>query len=179
MNRISELRKYVRIEKPYFAMLQIKANEDMISQDWEKVVLANLSAGGMSIYARKNIEVDTVLDVKIDFSNSHPDILCVGRVIRAKKHFDNSIIGFAIEFTEINEQIKEVINFKIAIASKQNWDNCKLFNTNGCPNIKDEFMKRFVYESSIGRRYLPTFDKRKETEVNERFAHNCDSFKPF
>ncbi len=63
--------------------------------------------------------------------------------------------------------------------SKKIWDNCQLFNTNACPNVKDKFMKQFIYDSYIGRRYLPTFDKRNETAINKRFAHNCDSFKPF
>ena len=63
--------------------------------------------------------------------------------------------------------------------SKKKWDNCQLFDTNACPNVKDKSMKRFIYDSYIGRRYLPTFDKRNETEINKRFAHNCDLFKPF
>ncbi len=65
------------------------------------------------------------------------------------------------------------------MSSKKKWDNCQLFNTDACPNVKDKFMKRFIYDSYIGCCYLPTFDNRKETEINKRFAHNCDSFKPF
>lgn len=176
MNRITKRRKYIRLESPYITMYQVKPNEDMISQGWDIITVKNLSAGGMFFYARNNFEVGTVLSLKIGFSLSHPDILCVGRVVCAKRHLDTSIIGLAIEFTKINEQIKVLINNEIAMASKQNWDNCQLYMTDDCPNIKDEFMKRFIYNSYIGRRYLPTYDKRKEAEINKRFAHNCDSF---
>jgi len=159
-------------------MLHVKLNENMTPKDWDMVTVTNLSAGGISFYTRNNFEIDTVLDLKIDFSLSPPDIKCVGKVLRTKRHLDTSIIAIAIEFTEIDEQIKKVINNKI-IASIRNWDNCQLFNTDACPKINDKFMKQFILNSSIDRRYLPTYDKRKETEINERFAHSCDSFIPF
>ena len=110
MNRIPESRKYVRIEKPYITRFQVQSNEEMISSDWDMVAVINLSAGGIFFYARKNFEVGTILDLRVGFSLSHPSIKCVGRVIRAKRHLDTSIIGFAIEFTEIDEQIKKEIS---------------------------------------------------------------------
>ncbi|MBC8550241.1 MAG: PilZ domain-containing protein [Candidatus Brocadiales bacterium] len=109
MNRILESRKYVRIEKPYITRFQVQSNEEMICSDWDMIAVINLSAGGIFFYARKNLEVGTILDLRVGFSFSHPSIKCVGRVIRAKRHLDTSIIGFAIEFTEINEQIKKEI----------------------------------------------------------------------
>jgi hypothetical protein len=94
-------------------MLQVKLNEDMISHEWNMITVTNLSAGGIFFYTRMNFEVDTVLNLKIGFSLSHPAIICVGSVIRAKRHLDTTIFGFAIKFTEINEQIKNMINDKI------------------------------------------------------------------
>ena len=70
----------------------------------------NLSAGGIFFYSRTNLEVGTILDLKIGFSRSDPTIICVGKVIRAKRQLDTSIIGYAIEFTEINEQLNKMIN---------------------------------------------------------------------
>ncbi len=176
--KIGEQRKPVRIKKPYYIMLQVRRNENMISQSWDIINLTNLSAAGMFFYTRKNFAVDTVLSLKIDFSLLHPAIICNGRVIRAKRDLDSTIIGFGVRFTEIHEQILEVIK-KIYMFSKKKCDNCQLFNTDACPNFKDIFMKRFIHDFSIGRRYLPTFDKKKEEEINNRFAHNCDSFNPF
>jgi hypothetical protein len=176
--KIGEQRKHVRINKPYFIILQVRRNENMIFQGWDIINLTNLSAAGMFFYARKNFAVDTVLNLKIGFPLLAPVLICNGRVIRAKRHLDSTIIGFGVRFTEIHEQILEVIK-KIYMFSKKKCDNCQLFNTDDCPNNKDKFMKRFIHDFSIGRRYLPTFDKKKEAEINNRFAHNCDSFKPF
>tara|TARA_B100000315_G_C14142986_1_gene392159 strand:- start:82 stop:432 length:351 start_codon:yes stop_codon:yes gene_type:complete len=110
MYRVSERRKYPRIEKPYITRFQVKINADMICKEWDMVVVTNLSASGIFLYARKNLEVGTILNIKIGFSPSHPSIICVGRVIRMKRDPDTPAIGFAIEFTEINKQIRKVIN---------------------------------------------------------------------
>jgi hypothetical protein len=110
MYKIKETRKHVRIEKPYVTRFNVKSNEEMISSEWDMVAVINLSAGGLFFYAKKNLEVGTNLDLKIGFSLSHPSIKCTGKVIRAKRHLDTSIIGFAIEFTQIPEHARKAIN---------------------------------------------------------------------
>jgi len=110
MYKIEETRKHVRIEKPYITRFNIKSSEEMISSEWDMVAVINLSAGGLFFYAKKNLEVGTILDFKIGFSLSHPSIICVGKIIRAKRHLDTSIIGFAIEFTQIAEHARKAIN---------------------------------------------------------------------
>ncbi len=82
----------------------------MISSNWDMVAVTNLSAGGIFFYAKKNLEVDTILDLKIGFSLTLPSIICIGKVIRAKRHLDTSIIGFAIQFTQIAEHARKAIN---------------------------------------------------------------------
>ncbi len=110
MYRVSERRKHPRIEKPYITRFQVKINVDMICKEWEMVTVINLSAGGIFLYIKENMGVGTILNLKIGFSPSHPSIISVGRVIRMKRGPDTATIGFAIEFTEANKQIKEVIN---------------------------------------------------------------------
>ena len=110
MYRISERRKYPRIEKPYITRFKVKINADMIFKEWENVAVINLSAGGIFLYVKKNLEVGTILNLKIGFSPSHPSIISVGRVIRMKRAPVTPKTAFAIEFTEINKQIREVIN---------------------------------------------------------------------
>jgi hypothetical protein len=110
MYKIPETRKHVRIEKPYITRFNVKSSEQMIFNDWDMVAVINLSAGGLFFYAKKNLEVGTILDLKIGFSLSNPSIICNGKVIRAKRHLDTSIIGFAIEFTQIAEHARKAIN---------------------------------------------------------------------
>ncbi len=83
--------------------------------DWDMVAIVNLSAGGIFFYALENLKVGTILDLKIGFSYTHPSIICVGKIIRTKRHLDTSIIGLAIQFTEIDEHLVEAINTKIEI----------------------------------------------------------------
>ncbi len=121
-------RKYVRIEKSYNARFRIKPDEtqDLVSIDWDMVAINNLGAGGVFFHTRRSMEIGTTLDLKIDFSTSTPDIKCDGRVTRTKRHLDTSIFGIAIEFTEIDEHIKGIIN-KTAILVDPNIQF--LFNT--------------------------------------------------
>ncbi len=83
------------------------------------VAVFNLSAGGIFFYTRTNLEAGTILDLKIGFSRSHPSIICVGKVIRVTKHQATSINGYAVEFTEIDEQIKERIKKSLEMRELQ------------------------------------------------------------
>jgi hypothetical protein len=55
----------------------------------------------------------TLLDLIIDVSKYTPATNCVGRVTRIEQSQLHSTLQVAIEFTEIDEQAKELIN-KIA-----------------------------------------------------------------
>jgi|SaaInlV_200m_DNA_2_1039689.scaffolds.fasta_scaffold35835_3 hypothetical protein len=110
MYKFPEARKYKRTEKRHVTRFQVKPNEDKVFKEWDMVAIANLSAGGIFFYSIENLGVGTTLDLKIGLSHSHHSITCVGRVIRAKRQLDTSLVGFAIQFTEIDEQDKEVIN---------------------------------------------------------------------
>ena len=119
MNEISEKRKYKRIEKQYIARLRIQPDkaQDKDSKDWEEVTLNDLGAGGIYFHVRRNLEIGTILDLKISFiidippiDISIPPIECRGVVLRVKKHPNLPVFGIAVEFTEIDEQMKEVIN---------------------------------------------------------------------
>ncbi len=115
MYKFPERRKYVRIENPYLIRFRVKTYDDIVTKDWDMVVIVNLSAGGIFFYYNTNLEVGTLLDLKIDFSRSYPTIICVGKVIRVKRHLNTCIIGHSIEFTEIDEQIKKMINKSLEI----------------------------------------------------------------
>ncbi len=110
MHNIPERRKYVRIENPYITHFRVKPCDDIASKDWDTVAVVNLSACGIFFYSSTNLEVGTLLELKIGFSRSYPTIICVGKVIRMTKHPVTSINGYVVEFTEIDEQIKKMIN---------------------------------------------------------------------
>ena len=74
-----------------------------------------MSASGLFFYSKMDLEVDTILELKIGFSHIYPSIVCVGRVIRAKRTLDASKIGYAIEFIEIGELTKIILNKSLII----------------------------------------------------------------
>jgi hypothetical protein len=83
----TKIRKYKRMETPYMARFRIKQYEDqaMSSTDWDIVAVKNLSAGGILFNYNKNLERDSLLDLKIDISKSTHTINCVGKIIRIEE----------------------------------------------------------------------------------------------
>ena len=112
MNNLPNDREYARVVKPYIVRFRVKPDEtmNMLAKEWDMVTTNNLSANGIFFFTDRNLEVGTILELKIGFSLSHPSIICVGKVIRMRRHMDTSTIGFAIVFTEIDEQIKKQIS---------------------------------------------------------------------
>jgi hypothetical protein len=106
-----ERRKLKRIEKPYRVRFKIRSDEaqEMGADDWDSVTLHDLSAGSAVFFYNKDLEIGTLLDLKIDVSESTPTINCVGKIIRIDKTQHTSMFRIAAEFTEIGEQEKEII----------------------------------------------------------------------
>jgi hypothetical protein len=115
MDRIPERRKHVRIKTPYITRFRVKPYDDMVSKDLDTVTAFNLSAGGIFFYTKIDLGIGTIMYLKIGVSRSHPYIICVGKVARAKRYPAISIYGYSIEFAEINEQIKKMINKSLEI----------------------------------------------------------------
>lgn len=112
MYKGEERRKYKRKEKPFmvkFRTIPLVAKE-MVSTDWNVVAVKNLGVGGMLFDYNKKLEPDTLLDFKIDISKSIPAISCVGKIICVKDLKPASMFRVEIEFIDIGEQEKELIN---------------------------------------------------------------------
>ncbi len=107
-----ERRKYERREKPVmvrFRTIPLVAKK-MGSTDWDMVPVRNLGVGGMLFDYNKNLELDSLLDFKIDISKYAPTINCVGKITRIEKLQPTSMFRIEIKFTDIGEQEKEMIN---------------------------------------------------------------------
>ncbi len=112
MSNDLERRKYKRKEKPYmvrFRTIPLVAKK-MVSPGWDVGTVKDLSAGGMLFYYDKNLELDSLLNLKIDLPASALPINCVGKIIRIEQPQPNSMFRIAAEFTEIDEQEKAMIN---------------------------------------------------------------------
>jgi hypothetical protein len=113
MDKIPERRKHVRVKTPCITGFRVKPYDDMVSKDLDTVASLNLGAGGIFFYTKIDLGIGTIMYLKIGVSCSHPYIICVGKVTRAKRYPAISVYGYSVEFTEINEQIKKMINKRL------------------------------------------------------------------
>jgi hypothetical protein len=132
MDNFIEQRKYKRIElekwkykeitSPCIARFRAKQYEgqEMSSIEWNIVAVKDLSAGGMMFnYYEMNLGFGSVLELKIDFIKSKPSINCFGRVVRIEEAHINSMFHIAIEFIEINDLDREIINTTVEAIMKR------------------------------------------------------------
>jgi hypothetical protein len=99
------------VEEPIVARFQIRSDaKEAGSDDWDSANLLNISAGGTFFCTKKDLGIGTLLDFKINLFKSTPTINCVGKVIRIKQFEPTSVFTNAIEFIDIGEQEKEMIN---------------------------------------------------------------------
>ena len=80
------------------------------STGWDSVTLHNLSAGGTFFIHRKDLGVGTLLDLRIDDTESMLTINCVGRVTRIEQFKSTSMFCTAIQFIDIGELEEAMIN---------------------------------------------------------------------
>jgi len=113
-----EKRKYTRAEKLFSLELQVKPDEDQrtTSGDWNMASADNLSAGGAFFYYNKDLKIGSLVDLRMFVPESKTSLYGVGKIIRVKKNIKPSIYDIAVEFTEIDEQTREIIE-KFAIKS--------------------------------------------------------------
>ena len=117
-----ERRKYKRVEKPYTARFKIRSDaQETGSDDWDSVILKNLSAGGTFFIYKKDLGIGTLLDFKIEVSKSKPPVNPVGKVIRSEQFQlpPYSMFCIAIKFIDIGEHEKEAINTAVEKALVQ------------------------------------------------------------
>jgi hypothetical protein len=115
-------RKYIEISTPCIARFRIKQYEGqkMSSSEWNIVAVKDLSAGGIMFnYYKTNLGFGSVLELQIDFIRSKPTINCIGRVVRIADARVNSMFHIAIEFIEINDLDREIINTTVEAILKR------------------------------------------------------------
>ncbi len=115
MYKGQEKRKYKRVGKQYMARFKIRSDEaqEMESHDWDPVILKNLSVGGTLFFYNEELEIGTLIYLKIYVPKALLIINCVAKVIRIDKPKSTSMFCIATEFTEIDEKEKEIINTTI------------------------------------------------------------------
>jgi hypothetical protein len=111
-NNVQERRQYKRIKKNFVARFRLKnVNEHTDrQQDWQMVTTQNLGAGGVLFNYDKEIPVDSIIDMLINFPQIKNPVSCIGRVLRIDKISPSALLKIAANFIEISQQDHEEIN---------------------------------------------------------------------
>ncbi len=111
-----EGRKFKRREKVYMAGVRVKHEEghETLSTGWDSVTLHNLSVGGTFFIYKKYLGIGTLLDLRIDDTESMLTVNCVGKVTRIEQFKSTSMFCTAIKFIDIGELEKAMINTSVA-----------------------------------------------------------------
>ena len=118
-----EKKKYKEIVTPCIARFRNNQCDfrNRLSIEWNIVAVKNLCAGGIMLdYYKENLDIGSILELKIEFIKSKPTISCIGRVVRIEDAHTNAMFRIAAEFTEINDMDREIINTTVeAILRKE------------------------------------------------------------
>ncbi len=172
--------KYIEILTPFIARFRVKQYEgqEMFSDEWNIVAVKDLSAGGIMFnYYKMNLGFGSVLELKIDSIKSRPTINCIGRVVRIEDAHVNSMYHIATEFTEINEQDRDVINTSVeAILKREEKKNKSIY-----PKMRTKItsvgatLKR---EANIKERVYSEKNKRVCSEMQTKIKNTLANVKP-
>ncbi len=105
-----ERRMYKRIVKNFIANVRPKPMEGGDGTSWNMVTIKNLGAGGALFNYDRELDIDSLIEMKINFPMAPSPINCVGKIVRTEKKAANSIIAIAAMFTDIEDSFKETIN---------------------------------------------------------------------
>ena len=105
-------RRYKRIKTPFMIRFRAIPKEGgTVPPEWNMVTARDLGAGGVLFNHDSKIELETNLEMKINFPAFEGPIECKGRVIRVEApRFSGNIYRIAVIFTEIDEKDKEVLD---------------------------------------------------------------------
>jgi c-di-GMP-binding flagellar brake protein YcgR len=104
-----ERRRYKRINKPY--MVRFKPR-DAAEDEWDMVAVLNFGAGGALFYYNKDLKKGSILDVKINFTQSKPVINCTAKVLRSEK-VPAGMYLIALNFIDIQKSDQDFLQGSI------------------------------------------------------------------
>ncbi len=111
-----ERRKFKRREKLYIAGVRVKQHEgnETKSTGWDSVILHNLSVGGAFFIYKRDLEIGTLIDLKIDIPESMLNVNCVGEATRVEQFKSSSLFYTAIKIIDIGVLEEAIVNASVA-----------------------------------------------------------------
>ena len=102
-----ERRKYIRLSSHH--LLKVKE----IDKNKDLTFIRNISAGGVLFYSKKDIEVNTMVELEINFPNYPNPIKATAKVLRTVSLTQVGGYEVAAEFISVDQDAREFINQKI------------------------------------------------------------------
>ena len=105
-------RNRVRIDLSFrirFRVIPLVAKR-MVHIDWNTVVVKNFDAESLCFYHDKNLEIGTLLDLKIDLPGIPHCTNAVAEIVNIEKSKPSSLFCVTTKFKKIDKRKKEIIN---------------------------------------------------------------------
>jgi len=121
MGDISD-RQYKRLKKPFVIRFRVHQDDDFsdVFGGWNIVTAEDLSAGGALFIYDQQLEVGSMLDLKINFPAFENPITCNAKVVRVEQLKHSAFYHIAIMFTDIKDNEKEILNSAVDSACSIN-----------------------------------------------------------
>lgn len=74
------------------------------SRNWNIGAVLNLGTGGMFFYYNRKVELESLLDIQLNFIASASSINCVGKALRVEEAGCPGLFLVAAVFTEVEEE---------------------------------------------------------------------------
>ena len=101
-------RQFKRIKKPFSLRMQVQGAGAF--ENWDIVLIKDISRVGLSFTLDKLIKMDTHLNLKINFGYESGTIECVGKVTRIKEFPKSKIFEIGVAFVDINKKDSDLID---------------------------------------------------------------------
>ena len=106
----TEKRRFKRLNKQLVVRFQVQGGA---SQDWDMILISNISRGGLLFSYAKELEEGITLNFKINIALNTNPIFCTGRVTWAKAPGSSKIYETGIAFTGIKDSDADLINHTV------------------------------------------------------------------
>lgn len=116
----AEKRQYKRVRGYCILKHNIPGDDEQMPTNL--AITRNIGAGGVYFCSDKEIKLNSLLDLHIDFPATKTPIKCNGKVVRVNESKKDSIFNIAAVFTDINDKDKEAINTYAEDFYRQNFD---------------------------------------------------------
>ena len=108
--RLKNRRKYIRLEAYHLGKVKLVSDPLLLCKATVNARISNISAGGCCLRTEKFLPIGSKIELQINFPNIPQLVSAVGDVVWTKQIAKTDRYEFGIEFKQISEELRKVID---------------------------------------------------------------------